>query len=319
MRQQKKRRSSLPTLMMGLLLVLTLLLIGAYLQQHRPDAPASSGNVPTTPDDNAPNDHFGISSHILQEQLSQLWNLQFSPPQTSQSYTLSRGTGAVNEQLQIKCEIYEQQAAIAWIELNADFKTIAPDSLDQACHYFKSTAALVGNSQDAEQFMIWLSSRISGLQLAPLNDAVIVGKNKYTLAVSGSDLNLIITPAPPPPVIYLNGQRLHFDVNPIIEDGRTLVPLRAIFEAMGATVTWNDATATATAVKGNTRVVLPVGSTTPTINGIIFKLDVPARIVEGRTLAPLRFVGEAFGGRVTWDGGTNLITITTDTADKTAP
>lgn len=318
MRPQKRRRSSLPTLMMGLLLVLTLILIGAYLQQHRPDAPALSNGEPTTMEENVPNDHFGITTPKLREQLNQLWNLQFSPPQATQSYTLSRGEGAVNEQLQIQCEIYEQQAAIAWIELSADFKTISQDSLQQACQYFKSTAALAGNSQDAEHLMIWLSSRVSELQSAPPNDAVTIGKNKYTLAVGSSALNLIITPAPPPPVIYLNGQKLAFDVDPIIEDGRTLVPLRAIFEAMGAAVSWNDATATATAVKGNTRVVLPVGSTTPTINGVIFKLDVPGRIVEGRTLAPLRFVGEAFGGRVAWDGSTNLITITTDPA-KAAP
>lgn len=111
------------------------------------------------------------------------------------------------------------------------------------------------------------------------------------------------------PTVQLDGQQLTFDVPSVIEDGRTLVPLRAIFEAMGATVEWDQGTQTATAVKGNTAVVLRIGSTSPTINGQVQKLDVPAKIVNGRTLAPLRFVGEAFGGTVSWDPTTQVITI----------
>lgn len=112
-----------------------------------------------------------------------------------------------------------------------------------------------------------------------------------------------------PTVIFDGKQLLFSDTQPIIEDDRTLVPLRSIFEAMGATVTWNQDTQTATAVKGNTTVILPIGSTEPTINGQVKKLDVSAKIVNGRTLAPLRFVGEAFGGTVGWDQGSQTITI----------
>jgi N-acetylmuramoyl-L-alanine amidase len=70
-----------------------------------------------------------------------------------------------------------------------------------------------------------------------------------------------------PTVIFDGKQLLFSDTQPIIEDDRTLVPLRSIFEAMGATVTWSQDTQTATAVKGNTTVILPIGSTEPTING----------------------------------------------------
>ncbi len=112
------------------------------------------------------------------------------------------------------------------------------------------------------------------------------------------------------PTVILDGEQLIFtDAQPIIEDGRTLVPLRSIFESMGATVTWNQDSQTATAVKGNTTVILPIGSTDPTINGQVKKLDVPAKIINGRTLAPLRFVGEAFGGTVGWDQASQTITI----------
>jgi hypothetical protein len=101
--------------------------------------------------------------------------------------------------------------------------------------------------------------------------------------------------------VYFNGEKLVFDVPAQIIGDRTMVPLRAIFEAMGATVTWDPVTRTATGVRGDTTVVLPIGSLYPTINGIVVPLDVPAQIVDDRTLAPLRFVGEAFGGSVEWD------------------
>ena len=113
------------------------------------------------------------------------------------------------------------------------------------------------------------------------------------------------------PTVHLDNQQLTFtDTQPIIEDGRTLVPLRAIFEAMGAKVEWNQDTQTAKAVKGSATVVLPIGSTSPTVNGQIQQLDVPAKIINGRTLAPLRFVGEAFGGNVRWEATTETIYIT---------
>jgi N-acetylmuramoyl-L-alanine amidase len=112
------------------------------------------------------------------------------------------------------------------------------------------------------------------------------------------------------PTVNLNGSRLQFEVEPRIENGRTLVPLRAIFEAMGASVDWNETTRTVTARRGGTTVVLSIGSTSPTVNGKAWTLDVPAKIVNDRTLAPLRFVGEAFGGTVEWNEQTRVINIT---------
>jgi N-acetylmuramoyl-L-alanine amidase len=114
----------------------------------------------------------------------------------------------------------------------------------------------------------------------------------------------------PAPSVILNGSHLSFEVPPRIENGRTLVPLRAIFEAMGANVEWDETTRTVTARNSNTTVILPLGSTSPTVNGQINKLEVPAKIINDRTLVPLRFVGEAFGGKVDWNAQTTTITIT---------
>jgi len=103
------------------------------------------------------------------------------------------------------------------------------------------------------------------------------------------------------PNVTLDGQPMEFKVPPRVENNRVLVPLRAIFEAMGAIVSWDQATQTATATKGTTTVVLPLNSTEPTVNGEVWKLDVPARVIQQTTLAPLRFVGESLGGTATWD------------------
>ena len=123
------------------------------------------------------------------------------------------------------------------------------------------------------------------------------------------------TPATPgnntgAPTVILDGRQLTFEVAPVIENDRTLVPLRAIFEALGASVNWDNKTRTVTSTKDETTVVLAIGSTKPTVNGQVWPLDVPAKIKNDRTLAPLRFVGEAFGGKVDWNNTTRTITIT---------
>lgn len=110
------------------------------------------------------------------------------------------------------------------------------------------------------------------------------------------------------PNVVLNGQPLTFDVPPTIENGRTLVPLRAIFEPLGAQVQWNGETQIVTATKTGTEIKLIIGGQA-FMNGQPVNLDVPAKVVEGRTMVPLRFVGEALGCEVGWDGNTQTITI----------
>lgn len=110
--------------------------------------------------------------------------------------------------------------------------------------------------------------------------------------------------------VYLDGETLAFDQPPIISNGRTLVPLRGIFEALGAEVGWDNATQTVSAEKGETIVYLFIGQKTAYINGEATELDVPAQIVNNRTLVPLRFVSEALGANVAWDGNTRTVTIT---------
>ena len=111
--------------------------------------------------------------------------------------------------------------------------------------------------------------------------------------------------------VVINGSYTVFDVPPRIVNGRTLVPLRFIFELMGANVEWDEPTQTVTATKGDTVVKLTIGSKLPTINGQDYPIDQPAVIINNRTLAPMRFVAEAFGGTVEWDEQKGIAYITT--------
>ena len=118
--------------------------------------------------------------------------------------------------------------------------------------------------------------------------------------------------------IYVNGNYLSSDVAPIIVDGRTLVPLRVIFEALGAKVNWNGDTQTVTAGKDGIALSLKVGSNVLFKNGAYINLDVPAQIVNDRTMVPARAVAESFGADVSWDGNTNSVYINMTSTDDNA-
>lgn len=111
--------------------------------------------------------------------------------------------------------------------------------------------------------------------------------------------------------VQIDGVDQKFEQPPVIADGFTLAPLRAIFERMGATVEWDDTTKTATGRKGGTTVKLSIGDRTAYVNGKPIVLDQPAQLINGFTMAPARFVGETFGGNVSWDGDLRMVRITT--------
>lgn len=110
--------------------------------------------------------------------------------------------------------------------------------------------------------------------------------------------------------VILNGSKLDFDVAPVILEGRTLVPLRGIFNAMGVNVNWDGKNQIVTAQSEDITINLPIGSKAPKVNNVIVPLDVPATIIDGRTLVPVRFISESLGAIVRWDESTKTIYIT---------
>lgn len=136
--------------------------------------------------------------------------------------------------------------------------------------------------------------------------------------------------------VYLDNQQMTFDTDPIIENGRTLVPMRAIFEALGMTVEWDQSTRTVYAVGEafycteitidqtkayRYQLIAEDNNWNKPFNEmqkqdtVELSMDTPARIVNGRTLVPLRFVAESLGCMVNYDAAMKRIDIITGSED----
>lgn len=112
--------------------------------------------------------------------------------------------------------------------------------------------------------------------------------------------------------VLLDGEEVVFsDQSPVLVDDRTLVPMRAIFEAMGAVVFWDKYDDSVVAVKDTDMVELTIGKTEAKKNAQGVTLDVPAQLINDRTMVPLRFVSEALGAQVDWIESTSTVDIKT--------
>ncbi|MGN1058995.1 MAG: stalk domain-containing protein [Clostridia bacterium] len=132
-----------------------------------------------------------------------------------------------------------------------------------------------------------------------------VGANNY-VCQSEAAMNA----APRDITVLLDGSPMTFAQPPVIIGDRTLVPLRAIFEALGATVDWTAETQTVQADRGDTRISLQIGSNQLFVNGAVRELDVPAQLYNGYTMVPSRAIAEALGCTVDWDGSSRTVIIT---------
>lgn len=109
--------------------------------------------------------------------------------------------------------------------------------------------------------------------------------------------------------VQINGRTLATPVAPIQMNGRTLVPMRSIFEALGASVQYNAATRGISAMRGTTGIGLRIGSRTASVNRQNVRLEQAPLVVRGATMVPLRFVSEALGAQVNWNGATRVASI----------
>jgi hypothetical protein len=113
----------------------------------------------------------------------------------------------------------------------------------------------------------------------------------------------------------VNGDPKSLDSPPVIANGRTLVPIRAVIEALGGAVGWDGVARKATVSLGNVMIELWIGESVARVNNISTRIDstnlkVVPEIIKGRTMLPLRFVSENLGCVVEWSAATQTITIT---------
>ena len=118
--------------------------------------------------------------------------------------------------------------------------------------------------------------------------------------------------------VLVNGRPITMDIPPVIRDGRTLAPLRAIFEALGASVEWDDATRTITSRRKDRTIILQIDNPTARVNNAPIVLSVPPVVIGGRTMVPVRFIAESLGAVVTWNESTRTVTVQMDDAPVVA-
>ena len=109
--------------------------------------------------------------------------------------------------------------------------------------------------------------------------------------------------------VFINGKQVEFQENPTLENDRTLVGMRAVFEALGAAVEWDGTEKIVTATTGGTTIKLQIDNNIMQINDEAIELDTPARLINDNTMVPIRAVSEAFGADVYWIGDLQRIVI----------
>lgn len=115
--------------------------------------------------------------------------------------------------------------------------------------------------------------------------------------------------------VLVGGSKLEFDVQPQIIDGRTMVPMRKIFEALGANVQWVGEANLIIATKGLNIMAMEIGKNTFSVTNIAtqetknIELDVSPVIIDSRTLVPVRAISEALNMKVDWDNETRTVLI----------
>lgn len=113
-----------------------------------------------------------------------------------------------------------------------------------------------------------------------------------------------------PVKVLFDDAEVEFDEAPFVEEGRTLVPIRALAEKLGFTVDWLEAEQKITLTKGETTIVLWIGSNKVLVNGVEGTIDVPAKKVGNRTFVPIRFIAETLGTHVGWDNDKQAAVVT---------
>jgi tetratricopeptide (TPR) repeat protein len=108
---------------------------------------------------------------------------------------------------------------------------------------------------------------------------------------------------------FVNGEQVIFDVLPVMQSNRTLVPFRAISQSLKAEVKWNQAEQSVTVSKNGVEVKLVIGSKIALVNGKEVTLDTAAQLIKGYTYIPLRFLSESFNAEVQWEPETQSVIV----------
>lgn len=173
-------------------------------------------------------------------------------------------------------------------------------------YYIKTNGNIISLSDDGAY---WHTIQLPSGMTTP--KSIYVANNTLYVKNSETDLKYNISDLYSDVHTYveIDGKILGFDTEPVIESDRTLVPLRFIFETLGADVDWEDATQTAIVQNDEATILFSIDNTTASINSVSKTMDVPARLVNDKTMVPLRFLSEELGFKVEWNEETRTASI----------
>jgi len=120
--------------------------------------------------------------------------------------------------------------------------------------------------------------------------------------------------------IKVRGMNLNFDVPPVIKEGRTLIPVRAVMNGLGAEVVWDAEAKNVTITRDSKVIVINMATGETTVDGQAVEVDVPAQNIEDRAFVPLRFIAQTLGDKVEYDeetGDINVGEVDEDTDEAT--
>jgi len=142
---------------------------------------------------------------------------------------------------------------------------------------------------------------------------LIEGDTKIEVSFKRVDTVLVLR-INDPTMIKNDETKIELDSPPVIKNSRTLLPIRAVAEALGAQVSWNEAERKVTITSTGTRIEMWIGKNLAYTNGKHVPIDpqnknVVPEIINGRTMVPVRFVAESLGATVSWNERTKTITI----------
>ena len=165
---------------------------------------------------------------------------------------------------------------------------------------------------DAKSSSVWYDAKEIKEQMEINKDSKIISGEihyRYSSIISNNSLYKLLKEKYEDREIsvYINNRKIAFEYSPVIENNRTLVPLRTIFEALDAIVGWDNNTVTAK--RGNTVISIEIGSNEMKVNDKVVTLEAVAQIRNNRTYVPLRAISEAFNNAVEWNGTAKTIKI----------
>jgi hypothetical protein len=220
--------------------------------------------------------------------------------------------------------LYESKDGVNWQIINKDFNFTNFGGFEyDSVHdniYLVDAVKGVYYSQDGGK--TWIKYYSDNLNLMPGRARIKVRDSALYLVMNGSfytnsvvtTRSIILLLRIGDPNFSVNGVSNTLDSPPIIKNGRTLLPIRPVIEALGGSVSWDPTEKKVTVSLGSNTIELWIGKPTANINGVSKPIDstnskVVPEIINGRTMLPLRFVTDNLGCDVQWDGPTQTITI----------